>query len=64
MLAKAGQSSWDAPRVYRYDLADEPEKEASLAARPVVLVAADFEEIQPEEQPDQRKVTIDTGSDT
>ena len=50
--------------MYRYDLADEPEKEASLAAPPVVLVHSDSEQIQPEEQPDRRVVTIDTGSDT
>ena len=64
LLAKAGQSSWDAPRVFRYDLADEPEKEASLAAPHVVLVLSDSEQIQPEEQLDRRVVTIDAGSDT
>ena len=38
-------------------------KEASLAARGV-LVPSDSEEIQPEEHPDRRVVTIDTGLDT
>ena len=50
--------------MYRYDLADEPLKEANLAALSVVLVPSDSEEIQPEKQPDQRMVTIDEGSDT
>ena len=47
LLKKARQVGWEAPRVYQYNLADQPEREA-----PVVLVPSDSEDIQAEEQPD------------
>ena len=50
--------------MYRYDLADEPKKRSKSGSPPVVLVPSDSEEIQPEEHPHRRVVTIDTGSDT
>ena len=46
LLKKAGQVGWEAPRVYQYNLADDPEREAEPADPPVVLVPSDSEHIQ------------------
>ena len=56
---KAGQPSWEARRVFLYDLTDEHEEETEPMAPPVVLIPSDSEE-----QSDRRVVTIEVGSDT
>ena len=64
LLKKAGQVGWETPRVYQYNLADEPEREGEPADRPVVLVPSDSKDTQAEERPERLVVTMEAAPDT
>ena len=57
LLTKTGHSDWDDPRVYRYELAKEPERRAPPPPPSMVVVASGSEEPALEERQDRRVVT-------
>ena len=57
LLTKTGHSDWDDPRVYRYELAKEPERRAPPPQPSVVVVAFGSKEPALEERQDRRVVT-------
>ena len=59
-----GQTDWDAPRVYRYELAEEPERETPQPTPAVVVVASDSEEPAADEERGRRAAPKTPEEDT